>query len=39
VNLKIWPVADIGAEATEIFCDELGLPRSELCVLAENRVI
>jgi len=29
----------IGEHNTEIFCDELGLSRSELCVLAENRVI
>jgi crotonobetainyl-CoA:carnitine CoA-transferase CaiB-like acyl-CoA transferase len=29
----------IGEHNTEIFCDKLGLSRSELCVLAENRVI
>jgi len=29
----------IGEHNTEIFCDELGLSRSELCVLAESRVI
>jgi crotonobetainyl-CoA:carnitine CoA-transferase CaiB-like acyl-CoA transferase len=29
----------IGEHNTEIFCDELGLSRSELCLLAENRVI
>ena len=29
----------IGEHNTEIFCDELGLSRGELCVLAENRVI
>jgi len=29
----------IGEHNTEIFCGELGLSRSELCVLAENRVI
>jgi benzylsuccinate CoA-transferase BbsE subunit len=29
----------IGEHNTEIFCDELGLSRSELSVLAENRVI
>lgn len=29
----------IGEHNTEIFCDELGLSRDELCVLAENRVI
>jgi benzylsuccinate CoA-transferase BbsE subunit len=29
----------IGEHNTEIFCDELGLSRSELCVLMENRVI
>jgi crotonobetainyl-CoA:carnitine CoA-transferase CaiB-like acyl-CoA transferase len=29
----------IGEHNTEIFCDELGLSRAELSVLAENRVI
>ena len=29
----------IGEHNTEIFCDELGLTRSELCVFAETRVI
>jgi crotonobetainyl-CoA:carnitine CoA-transferase CaiB-like acyl-CoA transferase len=29
----------IGEHKTEIFCDELGLSRAELSVLAENRVI
>ena len=29
----------IGEHNTEIFCDELGLSRSELSILAENRVI
>jgi crotonobetainyl-CoA:carnitine CoA-transferase CaiB-like acyl-CoA transferase len=29
----------IGEHNTEVFCDELGLSRAELCVLAENRVI
>ena len=29
----------IGEHNTEIFCDELGLSRGELCVLAESRVI
>jgi len=33
------PAPLIGEHNTEIFCDELGLSRSELSVLAESRVI
>ncbi len=29
----------VGEHNAEIFCDELGLSRGELCILAESRVI
>ena len=42
-NGSLWRISRraplIGEHNTEIFCDELGLSRSELSVLAENRVI
>ena len=42
-NCSQWRISRraplIGEHNTEIFCDELGLSRSELSVLAENRVI
>ena len=42
-NASPWRISKraplIGEHNTEIFCDELGLSRSELCVLAESRVI